>query len=216
MAAVTLCLDTSSAVAVALVEREGDGAPGAVLARASELAPRFHAELLAGLVRGVLREAGVTAAEVAEVVVGTGPAPFTGLRVGLVTARTLAHAWAVPLAGVCSLDALGAAHGGDCTVVADARRREVYWAQYRGGERAGEPAVAAPSDVPVAGDAVGRGALLYPEVFASAAATAAEGALVDPDPAVLAQVAARLRAAGQRELPTEPLYLRRPDVHGKT
>lgn len=195
-----LAIDTSAAIAVAVV---GDG--GDVLARRAEYAPRGHAELLSVFVREALAEAGVERAS--RIVVGTGPAPFTGLRVGLVTARTLAYAWGVPLDGVCSLDAIGAARGGEVTVVADARRKEVYWASYRDGVRIVGPAVDAPAEVQVVGDVVGRGALLYPDAFPGAV----DG---DPDPAALVAVADQLRAAGVTELSTEPLYLRRPDVHG--
>ncbi|WP_062383938.1 tRNA (adenosine(37)-N6)-threonylcarbamoyltransferase complex dimerization subunit type 1 TsaB [Demequina iriomotensis] len=196
-----LALDTSSAIAVALVSPSGE-----VLARRSEFNPRGHAELLSGLIESVLGEAGVSGAEVTRIVVGTGPAPFTGLRVGLMTARTLGHVWGVPVEGVCSLDALGSAAPGEVTAVADARRKEVYWATYRDGVRVSGPEVSAPGDVPVAGAVLGRGALLYPDAFPNAV----EG---DPDPALLVGVADRLRAEGA-DLSTEPLYLRRPDVHG--
>jgi tRNA threonylcarbamoyl adenosine modification protein YeaZ len=143
-------------------------------------------------------------------VVGTGAAPFTGVRVGLVTARTLALAWGAQLSGVCSLDALGAAHGGEVTVVADARRHEVYWARFSDGSRVDGPHVAAPGEVPTEVPVIGRGASLYPDVFGEAA----DPAWWDPDPAWLARVAARCRADGERSLLAEPLYLRRPDVHG--
>ena len=195
-----LALDTSSAIAVAVVSAAGD-----MLAARSVYAPRGHAEHLAALIAEALEESGATGA-VERVVVGTGPAPFTGLRVGLMTARTLATVWGVPVDGVCSLDGLGAAVPGEATVVADARRREVYWATYRDGVRVAGPQVSAPGDVPVIGTVIGRGALLYPDVFPGAV----EG---DPDPAWLARCADRLRAAGE-PMPTEPLYLRRPDVHG--
>ena len=200
----TLAIDTSSAVAAAVIK---DG----VASVQATFAPRGHAELLADHVQSALDAANVKGREVDRVIVGTGPAPFTGLRVGIVTARALARAWGVPLLGICSLDAMGAQAGenaADVTVVTDARRREVYWATYRGGVRTGEPAVAAPADVPVAGIVVGRGATLYPEVFAD------EPALVDPAPEWLAVVADRAIASGHRDFPTEPLYLRRPDVHG--
>ena len=197
---VTLAIDTSSAIAVAVV-----GADGAVLASRSAFAPRGHSELLASLVHDALADAG--GPRPARVVVGTGPAPFTGLRVGLITARTLAHAWRVPVDGVCSLDAMGRAHQGEVTVVADARRKEVYWAAYRDGTRLDGPHVSTPSDVPAAGLVVGRGALLYPDVFPTAVAA-------DPNPALLVAVADAARVAGATDLPTEPLYLRRPDVHG--
>ncbi|WP_084038447.1 tRNA (adenosine(37)-N6)-threonylcarbamoyltransferase complex dimerization subunit type 1 TsaB [Demequina sp. NBRC 110053] len=195
-----LAIDTSAAVAVALV-RDGE-----TLASRSAFAPRGHAELLAGMVEEVLAHAGASRGGVASIVVGTGPAPFTGLRVGLVTARTLGFAWGVPVRGACSLDAVGAIHG-DATVVADARRKEVYWARYEGGVRVDGPAVAAPVDVPVAGNVVGRGATLYPEEFPGAIAA-------DPDPAALVGVVESALAAGETDFPLEPLYLRRPDVHG--
>lgn len=198
-----LAIDTSAHVAVSVVSRDN------VLAARSEDAPRGHAELLAGLVRDTMADARVTSADLEYVVVGTGPAPFTGLRVGLVTARTLGFAWAIPVLGVCSLDALGAQHG-DVTVVADARRKEVYWARYREGKRVDGPAVGAPESVGASGLTVGPGALLYPDAFPGAMAG-------DLDPAWLARVAARRLAAGESaetDFPTEPMYLRRPDVHG--
>jgi tRNA threonylcarbamoyl adenosine modification protein YeaZ len=203
---VIVAIDTSAAIAVAIVD--GDS----VLASFSQFEPRGHAELLAGMVESSMADAGITGADVSGVVVGTGPGPFTGLRVGLVTARTLALTWDVPVYGWCSLDALGAAHGGEVTVVADARRKEVYWATYRAGERLDGPHVTSPVDVPTHGDVVGRGALLYPDVFAGARAG-------DPDPAWLARiVAARINTGsssqGETDFPTTPLYLRRPDVHG--
>ena len=198
-----LAIDTSASVSVALL----DDAAQTVLSERAEFAPRGHAELLSGFVEHVLADAGATGADVSRIVVGTGPAPFTGLRVGLVTARTLGFAWGVPVLGVCSLDALAAAHGGEVTVVADARRKEVYWATYRDGDRVEGPAVAAPDAVATAGTVLGRGALLYPEVF-----PAAEGG--DVDPAWLARVAVRRVAAGETDFPVEPMYLRRPDVHG--
>jgi len=198
-----VAIDTSSAISVAITD---DGAITA-LGRASVFSPRGHAELLTDLVRQALAEAGATRADITAVVAGTGPAPFTGLRVGLVTARTLAFAWKVPAWGVCSLDAIGAEYG-DVLAVADARRREVYWARYAGGLRIAGPEVGAPASVLVNdGEAVvGRGAALYPDAFPGATDA-------DADPLWLAREAVRRRAAGE-DLPTEPLYLRRPDVHG--
>ena len=199
-----LAIDTSSAVAVAVVD-DGGASGFHTIAERSEFSPRGHAELLAGFVKQALAEAGVTRPD--RVVVGTGPAPFTGLRVGIVTARMLAFAWDVPCDGVCSLDAVGATAAGEVTVVADARRKEVYWATYRDGVRLAGPHVGAPESVEVLGAVLGRGATLYPEVFPGARAA-------DPDPALLVAVATAARGAGMTELPTEPLYLRRPDVHG--
>jgi tRNA threonylcarbamoyladenosine biosynthesis protein TsaB len=207
---VILAIDTSSAISVAVLD--GDR----VLAQRSEFSPRGHAELLSAMIEGTLAEAGIGGDAVDQIVVGTGPAPFTGLRVGLVTARTLGLVWGVPVRGACSLDAVGAqvgdetsAAGGSArvTVVADARRKEVYWSTYTDGVPDGGPQVSAPGDVAVVGTVVGRGALLYPDAFPDASAA-------DPDPAWLARVVTRRLAAGETEFPTEPLYLRRPDVHG--
>ncbi|WP_234988115.1 tRNA (adenosine(37)-N6)-threonylcarbamoyltransferase complex dimerization subunit type 1 TsaB [Demequina sp. NBRC 110056] len=195
-----LAIDTSAAVAVALVRG------GETVASRAEFAPRGHAELLAGFIEAVLAEAGAATADVESIVVGTGPAPFTGLRVGLVTARTLGYALGVPVRGVCSLDALGVEHG-TATVVADARRKEVYWARYEDGVRVAGPSVSAPADVESAGVVVGRGAALYAEAFPGAVPA-------DPDPAALARVVDAALAGGQTDFPLEPLYLRRPDVHG--
>ncbi|MFW7414536.1 tRNA (adenosine(37)-N6)-threonylcarbamoyltransferase complex dimerization subunit type 1 TsaB [Demequina sp. SO4-18] len=195
-----LAIDTSAAVAVAVVDGER------TVASRAEYAPRGHAELLSSFVRDAMADAGAAGSDLEGIVVGTGPAPFTGLRVGLVTARTLGFAWGVPVHGVCSLDALGAEHG-DVTVVADARRKEIYWARYRAGHRVEGPEVGSPESVVPPGAVVGRGAGLYPSVFPEAVAA-------DPDPAWLARVAVERLAAGETELPVEPLYLRRPDVHG--
>ncbi|MBO3083602.1 tRNA (adenosine(37)-N6)-threonylcarbamoyltransferase complex dimerization subunit type 1 TsaB [Cellulomonas fengjieae] len=220
-----LALDTSAAVAVALTDDTG-----ALLAERSDAQQRRHAELLTPMVAAVLAEAGVDRRELTSVVVGTGPAPFTGLRVGLVTARTLALALAVPVLGVPSLDAVAARAGRvlqtgtDVLVATDARRREVYWSLYRTSEHGIEvlagPEVAAAAEVaadPRAAGAVatGRGALLYADVLRGGTGSAdvdleALG-LLDPDPAELARLALTRRAAGQA-LGTEPLYLRRPDA----
>lgn len=198
-----LALDTSAAVSVAVLD--GDE----VRAARSEHQPRGHAELLTGLIDAAMAEAGCARGEVERIVVGTGPAPFTGLRVGLVTARTLGFAWGVPVHGTCSLDAIGAelADEPHVTAVSDARRKELYWATYASGVRLDGPAVAYPGDVPVNGVVVGPGAALYPQALPG-------GRVVDVDPAWLARVVAARLAAGETDLPTEPLYLRRPDVHG--
>ena len=203
-----LAIDTSASVAVAVVNdasKGGEADAFTTVSARTEFAPRGHAELLAVFVKEALAEAGVSRPD--RVVVGTGPAPFTGLRVGIVTARMLAFAWDVPCDGVCSLDAVAVTIAGEATVVADARRKEVYWATYRDGLRLTEPQVGAAGSVEPVGTVLGRGAALYPEIFPGART-------VDPDPARLVAVAAAARRAGATDLSTEPLYLRRPDVHG--
>lgn len=209
-----LAIDTStSAITVAL----HDG--GYVVASESVLNPRAHAELLAPALTRALTTAGLAPADVTDVVVGTGPGPFTGLRVGLVTARVFAWARGVPVAGLCSLDALalGAVDSGfggpRLAVATDARRKEVYWATYdvRGGlpVRIAGPTVERPADVradvrelPCAG----RGPLLYPQDFARPIWP------LDVDAAALSRLAVHRLKAGQSLDAPEPLYLRRPDA----
>jgi tRNA threonylcarbamoyl adenosine modification protein YeaZ len=81
-----------------------------------------------------------------QVVVGMGPGPFTGLRVGIAFARTFALAREIPVIGICSLDAIDieSAH---YTVAIDARRKEIYWARYESGLRVEGPSVNKPDEV---------------------------------------------------------------------
>ena len=81
-----------------------------------------------------------------QVVVGMGPGPFTGLRVGIAFARTFALSREIPVIGVCSLDAIDTGKS-DYTVAIDARRKEIYWARYQGGKRVEGPAVNKPDEV---------------------------------------------------------------------
>jgi tRNA threonylcarbamoyl adenosine modification protein YeaZ len=81
-----------------------------------------------------------------QVVVGMGPGPFTGLRVGIAFARTFALSREIPVVGVCSLDAIETGKS-DYTVAIDARRKEIYWARYEGGERVEGPSVSKPDEV---------------------------------------------------------------------
>ncbi len=211
----TLAIDTStSAIGVAVL------APGSDPVVGVEVDARAHTEKLAPLVRDTLAAAGAAAADLTGIAVGAGPGPFTGLRVGLVTALTLGHALGIPVHGVCSLDALAeqalaaAADGVDEVLVAtDARRKEVYWARYaRGADGAvalTEPAVDRPAEVADAVRALptaGRGPLLFPDLFQNGL-----GGPLDVDPGWLGQVALRRIAAGE-PMPVEPLYLRRPDA----
>ena len=137
---------------------------------------------------------------------GLGPGPFTGLRVGVVTAQVLASVAKVPLRGVCSLDVLAAqfadqSPAGEFVVATDARRREVYWAGYApDGRRTTGPAVSAPADVPRR-PAVGPAVDLYPDQFLAAPGPRAL------DPGLLA-----VRGPGLPDCGREPLYLRRPDA----
>lgn len=141
-----------------------------------------HAEVLAPAVQGLLAEARVAGEELGGVVVGAGPGPFTGLRVGLGLAHALAEVWEIPIYGLCSLDSVAlratdAGVEGEFLVATDARRREVYWARYLSddaGSRLVEgPFVSAASALPDL-PAVGAGVQLYPEALRVAQLPAAE------------------------------------------
>jgi tRNA threonylcarbamoyladenosine biosynthesis protein TsaB len=202
---VLLAFDTATpAVTVALHDGER------VVASLTRVGAMRHGELLAPGITSVLDEAWVPRQEVTAVAVGVGPGPFTGLRVGLVTARTLGLALDVPVYGVSTLDVLAAQAVDEAAVrvpfvvATDARRKEVYWAAYdETGARLDGPHVSRPVDVPAGGPVVGGGALLYPEAFPDARGPEY------PDAGVLAQVVTDERA---ELLDAEPLYLRRPDA----
>ncbi|MEU4782206.1 tRNA (adenosine(37)-N6)-threonylcarbamoyltransferase complex dimerization subunit type 1 TsaB [Micromonospora sp. NPDC023633] len=211
-----LVVDSSTpAVTAALVEVAADG----VVTRAHRCTvdARAHGELLAPQVDAVLAEAGARPADLGAIVAGLGPGPFTGLRVGLVTAATIGQVLGVPTYGVCSLDAIGhpAAAGEPVLAASDARRREIYWAVYDGaGQRIVGPEVSVPAvaaerarDLAVTA-AVGDGAHRY----ADALALPVRDEPRYPDAGVLATLAAeRIRAGAPSEALT-PLYLRRPDA----
>ncbi len=202
-----LALDTATVVVTVAVH---DGTRA--LASYDAEAGLRHGELLAPAVADVLRRAGVDRRDLTEVLVGVGPGPYTGLRVGLMTARTLGFVLGVPVFGVVTLDALAAAQaallgsGRPYVVATDARRREVFWARYEGHRRVEGPVVGRPADLAgrLAGaPVVGRGGWLYADVLAPV-----DGPR-DPSAVLLAQA----RVDGTVELVApEPTYLRRPDV----
>ncbi len=204
-----LAIDTSAGVSVAA----GDGDR---IAEQQESRTTVHAEVLAGLVRAVLTELGGSVRDVSRIVVGTGPAPFTGLRVGLITARTLADALGVPVEGVCSLDVLAAqVAAADATtptefrIAADARRREVYWAAYRLDadgvpQRVHGPAVDEPARLTGGSVIFGPGTIRYPDELGGTAGPTAVSAA--------AMLAGALTGRLATTTGTEPLYLRRPDA----
>ncbi|MFF4970488.1 tRNA (adenosine(37)-N6)-threonylcarbamoyltransferase complex dimerization subunit type 1 TsaB [Streptomyces sp. NPDC001083] len=200
-----LALDTATpAVTVAL----HDGT--SVIASSSQVDARRHGELLLPAVDRVFTEAGLRLDAVTGVVVGVGPGPYTGLRVGLMTADTFGLALGVPVHGLCTLDGLAYAADldGPFVVATDARRKEVYWARYADSRtRVSEPAVDRPADLVLDGlPAVGAGALLYPDTFPDVRAPEHVSA------AALASLAAERLAVGEELEPPRPLYLRRPDA----
>lgn len=197
-----LALDTATPTLVAGLGRWSRDGGVEVLAERAVPSGNRHAELLTPAIRGVLDDAGLAMADLDAVVTGLGPGPFTGLRVGVVTAVTLADARGLPVVGVCSLDAVGS---GARTVVTDARRKEVYWAAYDAdGARTHGPDVVRPEELGLPGPFVGDPAfaerlgapVTAADVTTAGLLRAAASQLVDPS------------SAG----PLVPLYLRRPDA----
>ena len=223
-----LVVDTSTpAVTAALVrvstgDRAGPRAAGRrppaqveLVAQRVSVNARAHGELLGPGVEAVLAEAGARPRDLAAVVAGLGPGPFTGLRVGLVTAASLGQALGIATYGVCSLDGIGAATDGVTLVATDARRREVYWAVYVEGVRRFGPAVNRPADVP--------GRLTEhngptPELAVGDGAASLEITMPVrlepryPDATVLARLAAERVHSGSPSEALTPIYLRRPDA----
>jgi tRNA threonylcarbamoyl adenosine modification protein YeaZ len=205
-----LALDTATpAVTAGVVELTADG----LVERSVRVAhdARKHGELLMPGVLAACADAGIALREVDAVVTGTGPGPFTGLRVGMVTAAALGDALGVAVHGVCSLDAIAAgAPGAPLVVLTDARRREVYWAAYdAAGTRVEGPHVEAP------GVLAGRIGALGAVAAAGGSASLLELPVRGPEspsPAGLVAVAAGALRAGAVPGPLEPLYLRRPDA----
>lgn len=203
-----LAVDTSTpAVTAGVVRLTGDIVE--TLAQRIVVDARLHAEVLTPNILECLAEANLAPADLEAVVVGVGPGPFTGLRVGMATAAAFGDALGLPVHGVCSLDGIAAEVSGEPSllVVTDARRREVYWAKYSAGERIGGPDVCAP-DAVVDGDAT------------ATAGSRAHAALFDlpfrevesPSPRGLVLAARAGLTGSQWPAPLVPLYLRRPDA----
>ena len=187
-----LAFDTSTAyISVAVYDADIDH----VRSSADMVGPMKHGELLAPTITSCLADAGLVRQDLTALVVGVGPGPYTGLRVGVVTALTLAHALELPAYGVCSLDAIALSVGTDepFLVTTDARRKELFWAGYdENRARVEGPFVCRPGDLPDDRPVVGLpGDPVHPRAEWLGRAVAGELVeLMDP----------------------EPIYLRRPDA----
>jgi tRNA threonylcarbamoyladenosine biosynthesis protein TsaB len=226
-----LGFDTATpAVSVALHDGER------VISAALAVDARRHCELLAPMIAKVMADAGVSRGDLGAVAVGVGPGPYTGLRVGVVTARVLGSVLGLPVPGVCSLDIIaGAARGGlgpppqaarpagsspqastaasagpgrEFLVATDARRKEVYWARYdAAGRRVAGPCVGPASSIPDAAELAVAGT--GGQLYPEAFGEVIGPAY--PDAGTLCGLVAR--SCGQPPLlAAEPLYLRRPDA----
>jgi tRNA threonylcarbamoyladenosine biosynthesis protein TsaB len=204
-----LAFDTATpAVTVAVHDDTG------VVAHESAVDARRHGELLAPSIARMLSKAGASPAALTAIAVGTGPGPYTGLRVGLVTARAMGSALGIPVDGVCTLDIVAAqarheAGGRPFLVATDARRREVYWARYTAaGERIGEPRVSLPAELPAGEPIAGEG----PRLHAELAERGEEIGPRFPSAVQLAQIGADHVRRGVPPGSPDALYLRRPDA----
>lgn len=134
---ITLAIDTStSRTIVGLIDGES------VLFQSFSEGAADHGRAVSDLVAQALRNDPIPE----QVVVGMGPGPFTGLRVGIAFARTFALSREIPVIGVCSLDAIEI-DAKSYTVAIDARRKEIYWARYQDGIRVEGPSVSKPDEV---------------------------------------------------------------------
>lgn len=217
---------STNQVSVALGDVDG------VIASARVRRDQRHAELLTPLVEHLLAATSTRLADVDAVAVGDGPGLYTGLRVGVATAKTLALALGVPVVPVCSLDLLAhAARQGVGTVAAvmDARRSEVFWAVYAASDDGvdvvvepgvGRPDVVAAQLVELAAAStegfrvVGDGAVRHEATFAAVPGCAAASWPAHPAASALVQVAAARFAdgGGVAQDVIVPRYLRRPDA----
>lgn len=193
-----LAIDTSAGTSLAVVDRDGG-----VLAERSTPDTMRHAEVVGGMLAGVLADSGIPVSALSAIAAGMGPGPFTGLRVGIAAARAFAIGAGKPVVPLVSHDAIAferyaAGHRGELLVVTDARRREEYWSLYRGADefgipiRADGPGLSKPAELPH-GDAARFDAVV---VSAGALGMLAELTFLH-----------RLPFAAD-----QPLYLRSPDV----
>jgi tRNA threonylcarbamoyl adenosine modification protein YeaZ len=193
-----LSIDSSSGTSVAVVSREG-----VTLANQTSNDPRAHAELIGLLLEQALAEAGVTPSDITAVVMGVGPGPYTGLRVGMAAAQAFALSRSLPLYPVISHDGAGFESAANCVVVTDARRGEVAYSVYR----------QTPTPQRIVGPALTRPETLDQELGEYAALARTEPAVSPADN--LARVALSYLEHGWEFPSISPVYLRAPDVSVK-
>lgn len=196
-----LALDTSVGVSVAVLNDDQ------VLAQFTDTAHGIQGEQTAAQIKILLEQCGLSVQDITHVVVGVGPGPFTGLRVGIATAQAFALARGIPVVGICSLDAVAYEFGNACVVVTDARRKELYWAKYDK-QRILGPNVNTPLELAkeqTNSVFVGPAANLYPEFI--------QGQKVSLTAAALGKL---FVTGAAKQLPVTPLYLRKPDAQEPT
>jgi tRNA threonylcarbamoyl adenosine modification protein YeaZ len=190
---ISLAIDTStSRTSVAIIDQ------GALLWHGYRDGATAHGDALPALVQ----EALVGQEVVNQVVVGMGPGPYTGLRVGIAFARSFAFARTIGVVGICSLDSIAAlvVEEYDFIITTDARRKEVYWAQYKSGLRVGVPKVEYPKELlEIALPIFGEGAVKY--------GISSNSDILFPDLVAMVRI-----SENSQNWIDEPMYLRRPDA----
>ncbi|MDA2977511.1 MAG: tRNA (adenosine(37)-N6)-threonylcarbamoyltransferase complex dimerization subunit type 1 TsaB [Candidatus Nanopelagicales bacterium] len=180
-----------------------------------------HAEYAAELIKKVVSDAGLMMQELGGIVCGIGPGPFTGLRVGIVSAQSIGFVLSIPVFGVCSHDAIAFEYAQqnpnkDSIVITDARRKEVYWTKYQGIKRTSSPKVSKLEEVPTSGVH-----LLHKPLDPISLAQVAIEAMNRTEKGIEIKSFATDLATGdgsivalpnQVLLPPIPLYLRKPDA----
>ncbi|GJM39384.1 MAG: tRNA (adenosine(37)-N6)-threonylcarbamoyltransferase complex dimerization subunit type 1 TsaB [Acidimicrobiales bacterium] len=191
------------------------GTVDGVLAATHTVQARRHAESLAPQIQSVLAEAGRNVRDIELVAVDVGPGLYTGLRVGITTARAMAHTLGVPMVAVTSLEAVAWQAGADVTVAIDARRGEVFHETFTAGVGSG-PAVGPPLDAVAPGrTVVGDGAEVYESQMLESGAMVDHAVTGYPVPeSILALAAGRAHEACD-PVGIQPLYLRAPDAVAK-
>lgn len=181
-----ISLDTSAGTSVAIF----DGS--LIRANVQFEDPFGHAENIGTAIAAALAEAGITREQLTDVVVGRGPAPYTGLRVGIAAAQLMARSLSVPLHGVMVLDAIAFGRPGKVVVTTDAKRKELFAASYEDGVRLSGPEVISPDDL---------------DRFAGL-----EHIALSADAEQVGRFAANALSLGVNLRETSALYLRSPDV----
>ena len=190
---ISLVMDTStSRTSVAIIDE------AAILWYGSRDGATAHGHALPALVQQALS----AQKSIDQVIVGMGPGPYTGLRVGIAFARSFALARTIGVIGICSLDAIAAlvVEENDFIIATDARRKEVYWARYENSVRVGNPSIEFPlllseSTIPI----FGEGAVKY--------GIGSNSEILFPDLGAMVRL-----SEDSRNWVDAPMYLRRPDA----
>lgn len=138
-----LAIDTSSGTSAALFEH------GKLVSKVVFDDPFGHAENIGEAIARALNAAGSSTKDLTQVVIGRGPAPYTGLRVGMAAGITLARALGIQLLGAMVLDAIAFGRTGNLVVTTDAKRGELFFARFEHGKRIEGPAVIHPEELKI-------------------------------------------------------------------